>query len=71
MRDVRIAIISAVFVLAFGVSSAAAQDYDKSFLSDYSKLQATPGPRGPQGYALSERNYVQCPLCVAIAVSYR
>jgi hypothetical protein len=44
MRDVRIAIISAVFVLTFGASSAAAQDYDKSFLSDYSKLQATPLP---------------------------
>jgi hypothetical protein len=44
MRDVRIAVISTVFVLAFGVSSAAAQEYDKSFLSDYSKLQATPLP---------------------------
>jgi Protein of unknown function (DUF3313) len=45
MADFRIAIISAVSALAFGLSNAsAAQDYDKSFLNDYSKLQATQLP---------------------------
>jgi hypothetical protein len=45
MSKVRIAMISAATVLACGLSSvAAAQDYDKTFLSDYSKLKATPLP---------------------------
>jgi hypothetical protein len=45
MSKVRIAMISAVTVLACSLSGiAAAQDYDKTFLSDYSKLQATPLP---------------------------
>jgi hypothetical protein len=45
MSKVRIAMISVATVLACGLSSiAAAQDYDKTFLSDYSKLKATPLP---------------------------
>lgn len=45
MNKVRIVIISAATVLACGLSSvAAAQDYDHTFLSDYSKLQAKPLP---------------------------
>jgi hypothetical protein len=41
----RIPFIGAVSILAFGLANiAAAQDYDKTFLSDYGKLQATPLP---------------------------
>jgi hypothetical protein len=41
----RITFIGAVSILAFGLANlACAQDYDKTFLSDYSKLQATPLP---------------------------
>jgi uncharacterized protein DUF3313 len=45
MSKIRIAMISAATVLACGLSGiAAAQDYDKTFLSDYSKLKANPLP---------------------------
>jgi uncharacterized protein DUF3313 len=45
MNKVRIALVSATAVLACALAdTAAAQDYDKTFLSDYSKLQATPLP---------------------------
>ena len=45
MFNNRITIIGAVLIMAFGLANlASAQDYDKTFLSDYSKLQATPLP---------------------------
>jgi hypothetical protein len=45
MSKVRMGMVSAVAVMACGLwGVAAAQEYDKSFLSDYSKLQATPLP---------------------------
>jgi hypothetical protein len=45
MADSRIAIIAAAAILAFGLANVVtAQEYDKTFLSDYSKLQATPLP---------------------------
>ena len=47
MNKFRIATILAVASLAFGlVGAASAQDYDKSFLTDYTKLQAKPAGTG-------------------------
>ena len=46
MDKIRFRTISAAAVLVFGLTgvAAAAPDYDQTFLSDYSKLQATPLP---------------------------
>lgn len=46
MSKVRITMISAAAILACALTSVAAgaQEYDQTFLSDYSKLQATPLP---------------------------
>jgi Protein of unknown function (DUF3313) len=45
MNKLHIALLSAATVLACGVANvASAQDYDKTFLADYSKLVATPLP---------------------------
>jgi hypothetical protein len=46
MSKIRTALVSSAAVLACGLGgiAAAAQDYDQTFLSDYSKLQANPLP---------------------------